>query len=388
MTSSNVTSYRSLIILSFSLIIVSLVENVQFNSLIEGATGTKIPVYMISTRGNLNYEGIIGQGYGSYSLLNISNVLESCPPEVAIFVHGWGIDENKAKERLDRVKISLEYNKYNTSLIGFSWNSNIDWDHVKSMATENGPRLAQFILDLKNKCIVTDVTLIGHSLGARVILSSLASLHNNSLSSGSTFKIASVHLLGAAVDDEEVSKNPQDILRDPTNENTVKSAYGEVIEREVIKFYNLYNTEDNVLQPLPFYEEISFYPINLFYQIYPIFENDKALGQHGKQQGIDEVTRPPYYDIDSRNQIATIGDADASPDQHLLFCRYGSSDLCEVTIEDYDFGLCIGYVFSYTCNANVGDNHMGYIGFRNSTNPLLLANDGVMDVVVTEWRNH
>jgi hypothetical protein len=366
----------------------SLVEIVQFNSLVEGTTATKIPVYMISTRENLNYEGIIGQGYGSYSFLNISNLLESCPPEVAIFVHGWGVDENKATEALDRVKMSLEFNKYNTALIGFSWNSNIDWDHAKSMAKENGPSLAQFILDLENKCIVTDVRLIAHSLGARVILSSLASLHNNSLWTGSAFKIASVHLLGAAIDDEEVSKNPQDILRDPTNENTVKSAYGEAIEGEVIKFYNLVNTEDNILQPLPFYESISFYPINLFYQVYPAFENDNALGQSGEQQGIDEVTTPPYYDIESSNQIADIGDADASPDQHLLFCSYFSSDLCEVTIEDYDFGLCIGYVFYHTCNANVGDNHMGYIGFRNSQNPLLLADDGVMDVVVTEWRNH
>ena len=73
--------------------------------------------------------------------------MESCPPEVAIFVHGWGIDEFKAKERLDRLKMSLEYNKYNISLVGFSWNSDIGWDHAKSIANENGPRLAQFILN-------------------------------------------------------------------------------------------------------------------------------------------------------------------------------------------------------------------------------------------------
>ena len=44
------------------------------------------------------------------------------------------------------------------------------------------------------------------------------------------FKIASVHLMGAAVDDEEVSKNPLDISSDSTNANTVKSAYGKAIE--------------------------------------------------------------------------------------------------------------------------------------------------------------
>ena len=206
---------------------------------------------MISTRGNLSYEGVVGQGYGSYSFLNINNLLESCPPEVGIFVHGWGIDEYKAKERLDRVKMSLEYNKYNISLIGFSWNSDIDWDHAQSIAKENGPRLAQFIIELKNKCIDTDIRLISHSMGARVILSSFTSLHNNSLLDGSTFKIASVHLLGAAVDDEEVSKNPQDILTDLTNENTVKYAYGDVIEGQVTKFYNLFDSEDNVPSTTP-----------------------------------------------------------------------------------------------------------------------------------------
>ena len=63
---------------------------------------------------------------------------------------------------------------------------------------------------------------------------------------GSTHKIASVHLLGATVDDEEVSKNPQDILTDLTNENTVKYAYGDAIEGQVIKFYNLFDSEDNL----------------------------------------------------------------------------------------------------------------------------------------------
>lgn len=198
MASSSVTSNRFPVILSFVFIIITLVEIVQINSHVEGTTATKIPVYMISTRGNLSYEGVVGQGYGSYSFLNINNLLESCPPEVGIFVHGWGIDEYKAKERLDRVKMSLEYNKYNISLIGFSWNSDIDWDHAQSIAKENGPRLAQFIIELKNKCIDTDIRLISHSMGARVILSSLASLHNNSLLDGSTFKIASVHLLGGS----------------------------------------------------------------------------------------------------------------------------------------------------------------------------------------------
>ena len=56
------------------------------------------------------------------------------------------------------------------------------------------------------------------------------------------FKIASVNLMGAAVDNEEVSKNPRDIISDRTNWDSAKSNYGNAIEDEVIHFYNLYNT--------------------------------------------------------------------------------------------------------------------------------------------------
>ncbi len=37
--------------------------------------------------------------------------------------------------------------------------------------------------------------------------------------------------------------------------------------------------------------------------------------------------------------------------------------------------------------AKVGDNHAGYIGFRNLDNTDLLADDGSMNVVVTNWLN-
>ena len=162
-----------------------------------GAT-MNVPTYMISSRGNLVYEGLEGKGYGgNYSFLNITKLFESCPSEVAIFVHGWDNDEYRAKERLDRVKMSLEHNNYNLSLIGFSWNSNVDWQPAKLIAKENGPKLSQFVLDLESNCDDIVIRLIGHSLGARVILSTLDELHNNPSLNNSGFKIASVHLMGS-----------------------------------------------------------------------------------------------------------------------------------------------------------------------------------------------
>ena len=63
--------------------------------------------------------------------------------------------------------------------------------------------------------------------------------------------------------------------------------YGNAIQDEVIKFYNLYNPEDNILQ-----------------FVYPVFE-DTALGKDGSQLDIEEIykiTKPPYYDIDIKNE--------------------------------------------------------------------------------------
>jgi esterase/lipase superfamily enzyme len=77
--------------------------------------------------------------------------------------------------------------------------------------------------------------LIGHSLGARVVLNALQSLHNNQEWRNEKFKVTSVHLLGGAVDNEEVSKDSWDIVSDPTNFNgtfTMKFPYGNAIQDE------------------------------------------------------------------------------------------------------------------------------------------------------------
>ena len=76
-----------------------------------------------------------------------------CPEEVVVFIHGWGNDEKEAKERLDRVKMSLEHNSYtHSSLVGFSWDSNVDWLPVKTNAKENGQKLAQLLLNYMINC--------------------------------------------------------------------------------------------------------------------------------------------------------------------------------------------------------------------------------------------
>ncbi|MDQ3971709.1 MAG: alpha/beta hydrolase [Thermoproteota archaeon] len=342
--------------ISFALIIFLLVGIIQFNP-IKATIRTEIPMYLISTRENLTYEGIEGHGYGNYSFLNINELSESCPPEVVIIVHGWDVNETEAKERFDRVKMSLEKNNYSSPLVGFSWNSDAEWHAAKSIAKWNGPRLADFVFDLIESCKQHNkdlkIRIVGHSIGSRVILSSLDSLHKNATWNNSTnnFKITSVHLLGAAVDDEEISKNPQDILDDLTNWGTLKSDYGSAIEEEVVDFYNLFNPKDNIFEPM----------LIPAFQIYPSFEGDLALGYNGSQIYPQKISLPINYNqTNVQSQIINNTDADGDT---VCDLRTPITKICTI----------IG----------VGDNHGGYFGFRNATNNMLI-NDGAMNIVIQD----
>ena len=340
-------------------------------------TQTGIPVYEITTRGNLfNAQGVNGTGYrDTYPLLDIRNLSNTCPEEVAIFIHGWGLNETEAKERLDRVKMSLEKNNYTHPLVGFSWDSDTEWNAAQFLAKWNGPKLADYIVGLMDNCKQhhdkdIKIRLIGHSMGARIILSSLDSLHKNATWNNSNFKVVSVDLLGAAVDNEEITMNLGDILVDKTNSGSPKSDYGGAIQEEVVRFYNLYNPKDNV-----------------FELIYPLFEGDIALGQSGYQKLPYPITFPKNYeDIDVTDQIKAIHDADGIEADVFGLCL-NNNEYCKIKSEGWDFGFCNLLIFPPICQPpGIGDNHAGYIGFRNLTNLDLLADDGVMNVVVSKWR--
>ena len=195
-----------ILILLFGLIMLLLI-GISYNTLIATSSSTgeskKIPLYYISTRDpqDLIYSVVTGPGYGNDTYRNLSELTEKpCQNEtVVIFVHGWEESEDNVKERLNRVKLSLENNSYIHPLIGFSWPSDTQWDSARSTATENGPKLANLISNIKNECPGTDIRLLAHSLGARVVLSNLESLHENKTWNNNNFTIKSVDLLGAAL---------------------------------------------------------------------------------------------------------------------------------------------------------------------------------------------
>jgi esterase/lipase superfamily enzyme len=64
------------------------------------------------------------------------------------------------------VKLSLENNSFIHPLIGFSWPSNTYWSDARSIAAENGPKLANLIFSIKKECPSIDIRLVAHSLGA------------------------------------------------------------------------------------------------------------------------------------------------------------------------------------------------------------------------------
>ena len=357
------TNNEWVLALSFGLILLLLI-GASYNTSIATSSTTgeteKIPFYYVSTRDpqNPTYEVVTGPGYDNIDKYrDLSELTEKpCQNETAvIFVHGWEESEANVKERLNRVKLSLENNSYIHPLIGFSWSSDTQWDSARSIATENGPKLANLISNIKNECPGTDIRLLAHSLGARVVLSNLERLHENKTWNNNNFTIKSVDLLGAAVDDEEVSTNPIDILTDLTNLGTPKSDYGQAIEAVVTNFTNYFSSKDNTLEPNP--EK----------PIYPFFETDLALGQSGYQKipydiKITKSLPDNYIEKDVKEELVAECDADGD----------GKSD----------------FPFENNQTITIGDNHRGYLGYRNITDNSKITYDGAIDMVIENWNNN
>jgi hypothetical protein len=340
---------------------------------IETALGQTIATTpIVSTRNHFDLDtGELRSGQTSTGYVTSANIPglqagTNCPLEIAIYIHGIWVGTNSLEnpaEIFDRAKKSIAANNYNIELIGFSWDSDTKispdgtgWLAAKLIAKENGPKLAQFISDYKNICQATDIRLIAHSMGTRVLLSGLDGLYKNQGWNNKNFKIVSAHVMGAAVDNEEIANSPSYIINNPSvmldvdewyDAYGIKSAYGNAIEAEVVKFYNLFNREDNSLEAP---------------RLYKFYEQDDALGLQEAPGDIPSVLN--YEDIDVEDQIAFIEDADG----------------------DGDCDLPISTPFGLVCTIeDIGDNHFGYVGFRDTNGALI--DDGAMNVVTDKWNN-
>ena len=254
---------------------------------------------------------------------------KTCPSDIAIYIHDFNKSKDDAGEEFNRIQTSLNISKSSIPfLIGFSWESKVPWEQAKVNANNSGGELAKFILALKYKCQTTNIHLVAHSLGAAVVGSTLSYLDiylNDRISNNNTKIIKSVHLLGAAINNLSIIKG---------------TPLGKAIENLVDKFYNLYNPQDDGLQ------------FNKF------FERHNPLGLVGAPKG---TISQNYNDINVIDEIPALSDAD------------GDGNLEECFEEN---GLALVK----------GDNHCGYIGFRQPFSNSLI-NNGAMDVVVSDWKN-
>ena len=321
--------------LSFSiLILLSLLPSLLFVNNIE-ATPSSTPLTIVSTRGDFGLSSgnlLLGHSATSYDP-PISEVAPTCTQdrEIVIYVHGWNADEQSALDQFDTVKASLDSLGYTQPIIGFSWDSNTkfsgwdwfdDWEDGKKIAQKNGLKLGKFILDLKSSCANAKIHLVGHSLGASVILNALDRLHNDQRlqpwnSADRNYRFDSVHLLGAAV-------SPADI--------SLTQGFGSAIISEVDdEFHNKYSIQDDTLEG-----------------VYLNTEGHRALGQVGAQ-GWQSGVQGIYHQQEVSSEISLDIDGDGIDDEE-----------------------------------NLGDNHMGYAGVVNQNNGNVTS-DGVMNLLVTEW---
>ena len=290
------------------------------------------------------------------SLLNSNN----CPGELGIYVHGWWTDEDEAIEQTERVLLSLQKSGYRIPIIGFSWDSHTEWDIAKAIANKNGLLLTDLIEGFKDQCPSDKVRIIAHSMGARVTLSAIQSIYGNGQFDYNYKPIKSVHILGGAVDDEQISTANQNECID--FDGSMPRCSGVAISSTVDKFYSLYDPEDNLLAPqviptCPF----CVCPLCLYFPS-PYFsrESDDPLGAYPIKNAI---AVPKNYEEYSVMDEIGMGD-DANGDSE---CDLEINDVCTIV---------------YT-----GDNHLGYMGYRSNLDKSSISSYDVMQLVASDWRN-
>ncbi len=156
-------------------------------------------------------------------------------------IHGLRNDRSGALAKYVIAQKRLKSLHYNHPVIGYSYDSNTAGVQYKSaaisalktgivIAKKNGRNLSKFILDMKAKNPSQRIRLMGHSLGAQVILSTVQMLAKNPKNKG---VIESVHLFGASIPAN--SFNPQ----------KSGSMFQKIVNKKITNYFSPY---DDVLK--------------------------------------------------------------------------------------------------------------------------------------------
>ena len=150
----------------------------------------------ISTRGFYDlYSGrtIKNESYHLYPKRDFDELIGS--KEIAILIHGLRNNPSGALAKFVITKRRLVQLGYKNPVIGYSYDSNTTGVQYITyalhalhtgitIANKNGRNLARFVTDFKRKSPDTKIRLMGHSLGAHVILSTIKNLVKNAKNRG------------------------------------------------------------------------------------------------------------------------------------------------------------------------------------------------------------
>jgi len=195
----------------------------------------------ISTRGFYNLDSgitIKNQPYHLYPKRSFYALVGT--KEITIMIHGLRNNAPGALTKFVTAKKRLAYLGYKNPVVGYSYDSNTTGAQYISyalhalhtgliIAGKNGRNLAKFVTDFKQKSPETKIRLMGHSLGAHVILSMIKNLARNAKNKGI---IEAVYFFGGSI--------PSDAL------NLRNGSHAQRIVATKIK--NYYSPDDEVLR--------------------------------------------------------------------------------------------------------------------------------------------
>ena len=129
--------------------------------------------------------------------------------EITIMIHGLRNNTSGALTKFVIAKRRLAHLGYKYPVIGYSYDSNTTGAlyimrlHIGvTIANKNGRNLARFVTDFKRKSPGTKIRLMGHSLGAHVIQSTIKNLARNAKNSGI---LEAVYFFGGSIPSNALS---------------------------------------------------------------------------------------------------------------------------------------------------------------------------------------
>jgi len=170
--------------------------------------------------------------------------------EILVFVHGWLADEEAALGRMSLVRHSLETNGYPYPVVGYTWDAAqtvTEWRTGKTLGLWNGPKLARFVVEYKERHPETRLRLVSNSLGAHAFFSALEVLN----AQGYENVVESATVLGGSVKRSSVGRGGE---------------YYEAVENVAKNVYNYWSPHDSTLL-----------------RYYPLVEFEDAVGGGGPE---------------------------------------------------------------------------------------------------------